>query len=436
MNMQSNILDKILNLIKRFIPKPVFLFFQPAYHALLAYAGAAIYGFPSRRIKVIGVTGTKGKSTVTFLTTKIFEGAGKSVAMIGSLGYKIKDKEWPNTLKMTMPGRFKLQKFIRDAAKAGCEYLVMEVTSEGISQKRHIGISFDCAVFTNIHKEHIESHGSFENYRKAKQELFRCTQNIHVVNADDPDFESFSSFPAKRTIFFGVEHGADMRAQNVELTASGSSFNIYGTRFNSNLVGAFNVSNCLAALATAAMYGVDLETSKPILEKIEKIAGRMEFVHRQPNIIIDYAHTPDSLEAVYKTLRQQLPSGGGQEKNGKLICVLGAAGGGRDTWKRPEFGRLAEKYCDGIFLTDEDPYEENPMEIIKQIESGFGNLVATKNKYRIIIDRRQAIETAVKSAQPADTVIITGKGSEVSMAVAGGKKIPWSDKDLAIKALG
>ena len=230
---KESLLDKILYKTKKLIPKSVFNFFAPYYHAGLAHLGNILYGNPSKSLKIIGVTGTKGKSTTVFLISKIFEGAGIPVAAIGSLGFKIKEKEWPNTLKMTMPGRFKLQKFFYEAKKAGCKYVVLEVTSEGIKQKRHLGINFDCAVFTNLHKEHLESHGSFDNYYKAKQELFARTSNIHVLNADDKNVELFSKFSSKRTIFYGIESG-DMRAQNLELEPDRSSFDVYGTRFNIN----------------------------------------------------------------------------------------------------------------------------------------------------------------------------------------------------------
>jgi UDP-N-acetylmuramoyl-L-alanyl-D-glutamate--2,6-diaminopimelate ligase len=165
--LKETIIDQVLYNVKKLIPKSVFNYFQPAYHILLAYAGALLYGFPSGKLKVIGITGTKGKSTVAHLLTKILEQGGKKVGACSSLGFKIGEKEWPNTLKMTMPGRFRLHKLMAEAVRAGCEYFILEVTSEGIKQKRHLGINFDCAVFTNLHKEHIESHGSFENYYKA-----------------------------------------------------------------------------------------------------------------------------------------------------------------------------------------------------------------------------------------------------------------------------
>ncbi|MDP3792622.1 MAG: UDP-N-acetylmuramoyl-L-alanyl-D-glutamate--2,6-diaminopimelate ligase [bacterium] len=436
--LKENILDKVLWNVKKLIPKSVFNFFQPAYHAVLAYVGALLYRFPSKKLKIIGVTGTKGKSTVVYLVTKILEASGKSVGACGSLGFKIKDKEWPNTLKMTMPGRFRLQKLMAEAVKAGCEYFVLEVTSEGIKQKRHLGITFDCAVFTNLHKEHLESHGSFENYYSAKQELFKRTKNMHVINADDKHTDLFGNFSAKHKIFYGLTKG-DLVADKIQFSEKGMSFELYGTYFDTHLVGEFNLMNCLAALAVGAMYKIDLPNMKPALESIQFIPGRMEFIQREPfQVVVDYAHTPDSLEVVYKTFTMgtitMLNHGDGA--HGRLICVLGAAGGGRDKWKRPEFGRIAAKYCDEIIMTNEDPYDEIPEKIIEEIFSGISSSLKFESlKVHKVIDRREAIKKAISSAQKGDTVIITGKGSETSMAVAGGKKIPWSDKEIVLSLL-
>ena len=440
--LKESILDKFLFKTKKLVPKSVFVFFQPAYHVLLAYAGAILYGFPSKKLKVIGVTGTKGKSTVVYLVSKILEigpqnnglnAKTSGVAACGSLGYKIKDKEWPNNLKMTMPGRFRLQKLMAEAVKAGCEYFVLEVTSEGIKQKRHLGINFDCAVFTNLHKEHMESHGSFQNYYQAKQELFKKTSNIHVINTEDENFELFSKFTAKHTIFYGLNRG-DIVAEDLQVSAFGSSFKVYGTEFKTNLVGEFNVLNCLAALAVGAMYKVDLPSMKPVIESVKYVPGRMEFVQREPfNVVVDYAHTPDSLEAVYRVFKKLNNK---SQTTNRLICVLGAAGGGRDKWKRPEFGRIAAKYCDEIILTDEDPFDENPETILEEIASGF----PSQNKnypFQIykILDRREAIKKALADVRLGDSVVITGKGSETSMVLAGGKKIPWSDKKIVTQFL-
>lgn len=433
---KNNLLDTILYKIKKLVPAGVFNLFAPAYYAIIGYSGAFFYGFPSKKIKVIGVTGTKGKSTVVYLITKILEANSRGVAACGSLGYKIKEKEWPNTIKMTMPGRFRLHKLMAEAVRAGCEYFVLEVTSEGIKQKRHLGITFDCAVFTNLHKEHIESHGSFEKYYQAKQELFRRTNNIHVINADDPNYELFSKFSSRKTIFYGLS-GGDIAAKDLKIFNYSSSFNVYGTEFNINLAGKFNVSNFLAALATGAIYGVDLPTMKPILESIKSISGRMEFLQKEPfPIIIDYAHTPDSLRSVYETIHKSLEfpiSNHQSPKNRKLICVLGAAGGGRDRWKRTEFGKIAEKYCDKIVLTNEDPYDEKPGDIISDIQKDMNK--EGKDKTEIVIDRKEAIKKAVSMANEGDAVVITGKGSENSMAINDGNRIYWSDKEIVEEML-
>ena len=411
------------SMIKNIIPKRIFNLIAPTYHGAWAYLGAILYGFPSHNLKVIGVTGTKGKSSIVYLAGKILEEAGhKKVATLGSMGFRIGEREWPNVLKMTMPGRFEIHKYMAQAKKAGCEFFIMEVTSEGIKQNRHLGINFDCALFSGLHKEHIESHGSFENYYRAKQELFKVTSNIHILNADDPHVGLFGDFMAKRKITYGVERG-DIRAEKLELRADGASFECYGTRFNTHLTGKFNVSNCLGALAIAAMYNVDLPSSAPALEKINSIPGRMEFIQREPfAVIVDYAHTPDSLREVYKTLKTE---------NHKLICVLGSCGGGRDKWKRPEFGKIANEFCDQIFLTNEDPYDEDENVIVEDIRKGINK---TEN-VRIVIDRKNAIRQAIQFAEPGDVVIITGKGSEITMALKDGKKIAWSDKDIAREAL-
>lgn len=423
-------LEKILALGRKLIPRTIFEFFQPWYHRILALSGAVIFGFPSRKLKVIGVTGTKGKSTTVFLIAKFLEealptsqGGPAPVAAIGSLGYKIGDREWPNDLKMTMPGRWKMQKFLSQAVKAGCKFAVLEITSEGIKQKRHLGIKFDAAVFTNLEKEHLEAHGSFEKYYGEKQKLFKRTKNIHVLNADSPYVDLFSSFPSEKKVFYSLS----TREQ----------------KFHSHLIGDFNKSNILAAAAVVSEYGVGRDVVQKALDKIKNIPGRMEFIEAGQDfkVVVDYAHTPGSLEAVYKTLRNlQLTTN--DQQRGKLICVLGAAGGGRDKWKRPVFGQIAEKYCNEVILTNEDSYDENPEKIIDDIFSGISGSKfstyggsAAGGKVSRIIDRREAIKKALTSVSKGDIVIITGKGSETSIAVAGGKRIPWSDKEVVSETI-
>jgi UDP-N-acetylmuramoyl-L-alanyl-D-glutamate--2,6-diaminopimelate ligase len=397
------------DLIKKFIPS----FLLSWYHFLLAFLGAIVYKFPSKKIKVIGVTGTNGKTTVVNLTTKILETAGYKVASLSSIKFKIGDKEWPNTLKMTMPGRLKLQNFLRQALNANCQYVVLEVTSEGIKQHRQRFIDFDTAVFTNLTPEHIEAHGSFENYRAAKGKLFQATKGIHVINLDDENADYFLQFPAKKKYTYGLNKG-DINTKN--------------TQFKLRLIGDFNTYNALAAICVGLSQGVNLETCRMALEKVEGIPGRMEEVISQPfKVFVDYAFTPAALEKVYQTLKPpkgnlRLPTG--QAKNKKMICVLGACGGGRDKWKRPILGQIAAKYCDEVIVTNEDPYDEDPMEIIEQVAKG------ADDKAKKILDRREAIREALKLAKGEDVVVITGKGCEPWICVAKGKKIPWDDRKV------
>jgi len=394
------------------------------YHFGLAFLSALIYSFSSKKLKVIGVTGTKGKSTVVELAGVILENAGYKVASVSSIKFKIDKKEWPNKLKMTMPGRFKLQGFLRKAVKAGCQYAILEVTSEGILQHRQKFIDFDIALFTNLSPEHIERHGSFEKYRQAKGKLFQATKNIHVINIDDENAEYFLQFPAKKKYTYGLNKG-DINNKDLQL--------------NLQLIGNFNIYNALAAICAGMSQGVNLETSKKALEKVREIPGRMETVIEKPfKVIVDYAHTPDSLEKVYQTLK----TNNYKLKTARMICVLGACGGGRDKWKRPKMGEIAAKYCDKIILTDEDPYDENPMEIIKQVAEGaFKEISVNPRRYPRksasiykILDRKEAIKKALEMAKEGDTVIITGKGCEPWMCLANGKKIPWDDKKIVREA--
>ena len=414
-------MQNILNLGRKIIPKPVFTFFQPAYHLTLAYLAALVYGFPSRKIKVIGVTGTKGKSSTVYFLSRIFEGAGYKTAAISTIQFKIAEKEWPNNLKMTMPGRFAIQSFLAKAVKAGCQFAVLEVSSQGVLQYRHRFINFDSAVFTKLAPEHIEAHGSFENYKKYKLKFFEYVQNNHIINKDDKYFQEFFKIPAK----------------NKQTYSAGDYENL-----KLKLWGDFNVANAAAAIKTAEIYGIKPDLAVKILENIESLPGRMELIEEGQNfkVIVDYAHTPDSMEAVYGSLKPKL------EENSRLICVFGATGGGRDKWKRPEYGKIAERYCDEIILTNEDPYDENPVSILEQIETGFSQTqgsrpqrqsatMAGAARPRKIIDRREAIKKGISLAKEGDIVIITGKGSESTMMIANGQKIPFDDRAVAREIL-
>jgi len=406
--------------MKKFVPK----FVLQAYHYLLALFGAVIYGFPSKKMIVIGITGTNGKSTVVHLLSEVLEKTGAKVASLSSIRFKIGDKEEKNMLKMTMPGRFKLQKFLSQAKKAGCKYAILEVTSEGIKQFRHKFIEFNGAVFTNLTKEHIEAHKGFENYRKAKGKLFCALEKspekdkFAVLNADDVSSAYFDKFFSGKKYFYGIRNSAtEITPQKI------------GLKLN-NLLGEFNIYNALAAYCAGIALGVGKNKVLEILEQAKGIPGRLELVIEKPfTVVVDYAHTPDALEKVYQTLK----SSKSENQTSNLICVLGSCGGGRDKWKRPEMGKIAANYCKEIILTNEDPYSENPEQILSEIESEISNFEFRISK---IIDRREAISKAISEAKPGDTIIITGKGCEPWMCVADNKKIPWDDREIVKEEAG
>ena len=414
----------VKNFVKKFAPKSLI----SLYHFKLAFLGALRYGFPARRLEVIGVTGTSGKSTTVNLISNILEEAGGMVASTSSIRFRINGKEQPNLLKMTMPGRWRIQKFLKEAADSGCKTAIVEVTSEGIVQHRHRFINFKMALFNNLALEHIESHGSFENYRKAKKKLFQAGKGIDILNLDDDNVEHFLKYPAEKKYGYTIKGKAIERveiisAKNIKSVAGGSEFEINGMKIYLPLQGDFNVCNALAAICVGAAKGISLPIMKKALEKTATVPGHMEEIILEPfSVFVDYAFIPSTLEKVQGTLKAKAAARGG-----RLIGVLGSCGGGRDKWKRPILGEIAKKYCDEIIITNEDPYDEDPQEIIDQVAKGAGE------KARKILDRREAIGQALKLAKPGDVVILTGKGCEPWICVADGKKVAWDEKKVTLE---
>ncbi len=403
--------------LKKIIPE----FFLDYYHFLLAFSAALFYWFPSRKLKVIGVTGTNGKSTTISLLFDVLKQAGLKTAYFSSVKSIVGERETTNNLRMTMPGPFRLQRFLKKAAAEKHQYAIIEVTSEGIKQHRHRFIDFYAAIFTNLSPEHIEAHQGFANYRSAKLELFKAAKEKHIINIDDENSSYFWNIPAKEKIGYSLIGKSDkplvLMAERIDSIDKGIAFKVKGMVFSVKLLGDFNIYNCLAAIAFAFSEGVSLEICRQALVKSTFVPGRMEEIISQPfQIVIDYAFTPNALEKVYQTLKKD---GAG------LICVLGSCGGGRDKWKRPVLGKLAAQYCRRVIVTNEDPYDEDPEEIIDQVLAG------TDNKGEKMTDRREAINLALRSAKPGETVVITGKGCEPSICLAGGKRIDWSDKATA-----
>jgi UDP-N-acetylmuramoyl-L-alanyl-D-glutamate--2,6-diaminopimelate ligase len=373
------------------------------------------------------VTGTKGKSSVTELITHILETDGKKVASLSTIQFKIGDKVRRNMYKMTMPGRFFTQKFLREAVDDGCEYAIVEMTSEGAKQYRHKFIDLNALVFTNLTPEHIESHGSFEKYKACKLELAKAVAvspkrpRILVANVDDDHGSDFLAFPVEYTLPYSLN---DLSLYSLQ--KEGFSMVLEGTTLRVPLVGLFNVYNTLAAITICRAFGVSLATIDNALHTLPPIKGRVEHfksapgARKQVTAIVDYAHTPDSLRQLYEAF-----------KDVPKVGVLGNTGGGRDTWKRPEMGHIAEQYCEYIILTNEDPYDENPRAIIDAMKKG----ITDQSKLEIIMDRRSAIAAALRKAPNGGYVLISGKGTDPYIMGPNNTKQVWSDATVVQEEL-
>jgi UDP-N-acetylmuramoyl-L-alanyl-D-glutamate--2,6-diaminopimelate ligase len=411
-------LDTILYPIRKMIPAPVLNFFRPAYHLSMSFLGALWYGFPSRKMTIIAVTGTKGKTSVTEIVNAILEEAGIKTAVSNTIRFKVGDDSTDNMYKMSMPGRFFVQRFLARARKAGCTHVVLEVTSQGAAIGRHRFISFDALIFTNLSPEHIEAHGSFENYVNAKLMIADAVagsskkRRIIVANADDVQSHKFlaRNFTDRRT--FGLD---DAKPYNI--FREGFDMTVRHKLIKSPLSGEFNLYNELAAITLAETLGIGIEICKSALEKFGGIRGRVEKVEvgQDFDVIVDYAHTPDSLKKLYDVFQRS-----------RRICVLGNTGGGRDVWKRDEMAQIAARECDEIILTNEDPYDDDPKKIVTDMAGAM-----PEAEPRIIMDRREAIAHAISLAGTGDAVLITGKGTDPYIMGPNNTKIPWSDAKVA-----
>lgn len=405
--------------LKRLIPRPLLELIRPPYHLALSYLADLWYKHPSNEIMVIGVTGTKGKSTVTELVARILETEGHTVASLSTIQFSIAGQSKRNLYKMTMPGRFFVQRFLRQAVTAGCTHAVIEMTSEGAKQFRHQYIELDALIFTNLTPEHIESHGSFQNYKDAKLSIARRVATSQkrpryiVANYDDEHGPDFLGFKVEYKLPYSLK---DLSLYSLHKDSVSLVFG--DTTIRVPMIGLFNVYNILAAITFARALGISLLTIDKALRDLPPIAGRVEQfttprdAEKPVTAVVDYAHTPDSLEKLY----QAFP-------NVPKICVLGNTGGGRDTWKRPEMGAIAEKYCEHVILTNEDPYDEDPRDIVEAMQKGIVN----KDKVSIIMDRRLAIRKALELAPANGYVIVSGKGTDPFIMGKNGTKTPWSD---------
>ncbi len=438
-------MDKILKLIKKVIPKPIFRFIQPYYHFFMAFTGNIVYRFPGYKMTVIGVTGTNGKSTTADILCGVLKASGEKVGMISTVSIEIAGRRIDNVTDRTTLGRWKTHKLLRQMANAGCKYAVVEVASEGIAWYRIWGIPFDAAIFTNLTPEHLNYHKTMENYKNTKGKLFKKlkssynwkkTKRVSVVNADDTDANYFFGFKADEKYAYeipsrtarakrkGCECSHVVKAMNIVLSSDGTDYDISTENHNYHVrtgaLGKFNVYNELAAFCVGWGYGIDPEKMVKVLAEFKGTKGRAEKIEKGQNfdLIIDYAVTPDAQEALYSSLKKI--------SKGKLISVFGATGD-RDRAKRPEMGKVAAELTDVVIITDDETYTEDSKKIIEEVYAGVPE--SLKSQVKKIPDRLDAIKEAMSLAKKGDTVVVTGIGHQKSRNM-GGKKITWDERQI------
>ena len=428
-----------MSFIKKLIPESLLKLIRPVYHGLLAIYASFYYGNPAGQMIVIGITGTAGKSTTAAILAHILNSSGKKAGYITTVNFFDGEKNFLNKHGLSMPGGLLLQKQLRQMLDAGCKYAIIECTSEGLAQHRHFGINFDVALFTNLSHAHLESHGSFGNYQKAKSRLFDALQKFPAkdfftekmigVNFDDPMSGYFLSFPSQKK--FGITFsGIKVRAADLVFDAAfktggaATDFKINDQDFSLDLLGQFNARNAGLAAACACMLGVSLSDSAKALNNFHGVPGRMEKIINNLgiNIIVDYGCEPESIKSSLEAAAQ-IP-------HNKLIHVFGSTGGHRDISKRFVFGKTSAQYADEIIITNDDVYDTDPLTIAKNIEEGIESFKLRKPNYQIILDRRQAIKKALSIARTGDLVLITGKGSEQFLVLPGNKRIAWDEREV------
>jgi UDP-N-acetylmuramoyl-L-alanyl-D-glutamate--2,6-diaminopimelate ligase len=408
----------------------------------LAWLADAFYDHPSRKLGVIGITGTKGKSTTTNLIAEVFQRAGQKSGLMSTLNFRIGDRDWENETRQTTQESLENHAMLARMLQEGVRYAVVETSSHGLALHRVTGIVYDVGLVTNITSEHLEFHRTVEQYRRDKARLFEGLDpstdkglgatKAAILNRDDSSHDYLLSFCRVPVTTYAIDHEATIRAVDLALSGERSRFRVVtpagDIQVATPLIGRFNVYNCLATLACGYTQGLPLEQMREALERVGGIPGRMQRIDcGQPfTVIVDYAHNPDSLEQVLKLLRPLTP--------GRLIAVFGSAGE-RDTQKRPIQGEVSARLADLTFLTDEDCREEDPEKILHEIAAGALKAGAEIGKTLwLIVDRRQAITAAFAAARPGDTVLLAGKGHEHSIIV-GRQSLPWDESQVARELL-
>ncbi len=394
----------------------------------MAYLAEAFYGFPHKELKLLGITGTNGKTTTTHLIRHILNDAGKKTALMGTNHIIIGDEVFPAT--HTTPDSLEFSAYLRRMADAGCEYLVMEVSSHALKQGRCAAVSFQSAAFTNLTQDHLDYHKSFEDYREAKEILFQLLspEGRGVVNEDSSVRDHFIRVCEAPVVTYGYGENADFKAEKVSIGSEGTRFDLFfdGAFYpvRMNLIGEFNVYNALCAIAVCQGEGVPMETILTSLVSAEQVAGRFQRIKERfgPTVVVDYAHTPDGLENILRTAVQL--------RTKRLILVFGC-GGDRDRGKRPIMGKIGGSYADYAFITSDNPRTEEPMAIIRMVEEGIKE---TECEYEVCCDRSDAIRNAILMADDDDIVVVAGKGHE-DYQIIGTEKRHFDDVEEVKKAL-
>lgn len=464
--------------IKKLIPKFIFKAVQPVYHFVMAYLAALCFRFPSRQLLIVGVTGTTGKTSTVYFLSRLLTATGYKAGYTSTAQFNDGEHEWLNDKKMTMPGRFFLQRSLRRMINNGCKVAIIETTSQGILQFRHRFIDYDFLIFTNLYPEHIEAHGSFEEYKAAKGRLFahlqacrpkyldnnqkvvtkssglqktelRKIKKTVIINGDDDQAAYFLSFPAERKCVYTLNQSLDtldlinsdgikvqpnpefFRYEPLFSEITGSDFQLQNEHYHLPILGSYNVFNAVAALSVVLALDVKASEAVQALAEIKVLAGKMEQIElgQDFQVLIDYAFEPKALEALYQNL-EFIPYQ-------RLIHILGSAGGGRDQSRRPILGKMAGKKADVVIVTNEDPYDEDPQLIIDQVAIGAEKAGKELDKSVFkVLDRREAFRLAFRLAQPGDLVLITGKGAEQYICGANESKLAWDDRVVAREELG
>ncbi|MCG0274728.1 MAG: UDP-N-acetylmuramoyl-L-alanyl-D-glutamate--2,6-diaminopimelate ligase [Thermosediminibacteraceae bacterium] len=386
----------------------------------LSEASSLFFGKPAEKLKVVGVTGTNGKTTTTYLIKAILDEAGYSTGVVGTIGVRIKDRLLPS--ERTTPESLELNHIFSEMLKEGVEYVSMEVSSHSLKLHRVDHINFEVGVFTNLTQDHLDFHINFEDYYASKKKLFSLSRKA-VINVDDESGRRLCRELNIPVLTYAIEEKADVKAENVTINESGVSFDVCALdkrkKIRYRVPGRFSVYNSLAAISACLILGVDLDTIAEALEKVKGVPGRFEPVDEGQDftVIVDYAHTPDGLENVLSTIKSFA--------RGRIITVFGA-GGDRDRGKRPLMGRVVSEYSDYFIITSDNPRSEDPEAIIDDIEKG----VSENSKYERMPDRKEAIKRAIELASEGDVILIAGKGHE-NYQIIKDKVLPFDDREVA-----